>query len=452
MDAFDLVVRNGTVVTPQGRLDADVGIAGGRIAALCERGVTVSSRAQIDATGLVVLPGAIDCHVHFRDPGFTHKEDFATGTQAAAAGGVTTVIDMPNTDPVTESAETVSAKQKIAESKAVVDFGLYGLITGQGLEEIPRMAAAGVVGFKVFMARSVSPIRCPDDGQFLAACRAAAAVGLRIGVHAENSALLDWHACRLQAAGRTDASAHYEARPNIAEREAIERAILLAAEGGCSLHIFHMSSREGVEAVRRARQRGQDVSAETCPHYLLLDHTMVETLGSVLKMNPPVRTPFDQRALWEGLLDGTIGAIATDHSPHTEEEKTRPNIWEAVAGFTGVETSMPLLLTEVNRGRLSLSQYVRVAAENPARIWGLYPRKGVIQVGSDADLAIVDMTMEGIVTSDDLHSRTRVTPFSGYHVRGRPLHTIVRGQVVMREGAVVDRPVGRMVARGEGRG
>jgi len=256
---------------------------------------------------------------------------------------------------------------------------------------------------------------------------------------------MDYMTAKLKAAGRTDPLAHVEARPPIAEAESIQRAILFAAETGCKLHIYHLSSKEGVQLIKAAREKGVQVSAETGPHYLLLDCNYMQKVGSILKMNPPVRSREHGEALWLGLLDGTVEVIATDHSPHTPEEKIKDNIWEAIPGFPGVETSVPLILTQVNEGRLSLMTYVKLASENPARVFNLYPRKGTIQINTDADFTIVDMEKEGVITSEKLHSKSKITPFDGWRVKGLPVYAIVRGNIVMKDGEIVGKPHGELI-------
>jgi len=443
---MELVIKNGKIVTPQSTHEGDdIAVEKGKIVAIDRRGSFPEAKEVIDATGKYILPGIIDVHVHFREPGFTYKEDFETGTMAAAAGGVTTIFDMPNNKPFISTVEAFKQKMEMIRSKAYVDYGLVAAIVQDTIPEIPGLAEAGINVFKIFMGETVGGVPAPDDGGILKAFKLVAETGLRVGVHAENNAIMDFFKAELQKAGRTDPLAHVEARPNIAEAETIQRAILLAAEAGCKLHIYHMSSKEGVQLVKEAKAKGIQVSAETGPHYLLLDCNYMKKVGSILKMNPPVRSRENGEALWKGLLEGTVEVIATDHSPHSAEEKIKENIWEAIPGFTGVETSIPLMLTQVNEGRLSINTYVKHASENPARLFNLYPLKGTIQIGSDADFTIVDMGKEGVIQSEKLHSRTKITPFDGWRVKGLPVYTIVRGKVVMKDGEVVGKPQGEYI-------
>jgi dihydroorotase (multifunctional complex type) len=270
-----------------------------------------------------------------------------------------------------------------------------------------------------------------------------------VGVHAENNQIMQYLIKKLKAAGRTDPLAHVETRPNIAEAESISKIILLAEAAGAKVHIYHMSSKEGVNLVKAGKERGVDVTAETGPHYLLMEDKDMLKLKSILKMNPPVRSKDNADRLWWGLLNGYVDCIATDHSPHTVEEKTNDNIWNAIPGFTGVETSVPLMLTQVNAGRLTLNQYVKLASENPAKVWDMYPQKGSVRIGSDGDLTIVDMKKESVLKSANLHSKTKVTPFDGWKVKGMPIYTIVRGKVVMKDGQLVGTHAGKIVIPGK---
>jgi len=256
---------------------------------------------------------------------------------------------------------------------------------------------------------------------------------------------VDFFTAKLKEEGRTDALAHLESHPIVAETEAIKRAILFAKETCCKLHIHHMSSKDGVELVRESKAKGIGVSTETGPHYLLLNSENYEKLGSILKINLPVRSAENGEALWEGLKDGTVEVIATDHSPHTEEEKIKDNIWEASSGFPGVETSLPLMLTQVNEGRISLNQYVKLVSENPARLFNMYPQKGNFNIGTDADFTIVDMEKESVIDKNRLHSKTKITPFDGYKVKGVPVFTIIRGKIVMKDGKIIGKPQGRKI-------
>ena len=429
----DLVIRNGTVVTPDADFIASVAIKDGLIIAVGDDAAMPAAVETLDATGLHVLPGAIDVHVHFRDPGYPHKEDFGTGTAAAAFGGVTTVFDMPNTIPPTGTAEVLAAKHAIASASAHVDYGLYGLLGEDTIGNVGELVAGGVIGFKLYMGNTFGKIPSPSTGAMLEAFEVVAPTGKRVSLHAETNSIMELRETRLRASGRVDALAHLAARPAVVAVEAVSRAAILSEWTGARVQILHISSAAELRPLAEARARGVDITGETCPHYMMLSSEDYARLGGIIRVNPPVREKSDHEPLWRALADGVIDMIATDHAPHAPEEKTREDIWTVDCGFPGVETQMPLMLTEVARGRFSIRDYVRWSAANPARIWGLAPRKGAIRPGADADIAIVDLAALWTIDDAKLQSRSKITPWHGREVRGLPLHTLVRGRFVMRD-------------------
>jgi dihydroorotase len=432
MTMADLVIRSGKVVGPDSVIEASVAIKDGLVMAVGDDAAMPQARETLDARGLHVLPGAIDVHVHFRDPGYPHKEDFASGTAAAAFGGVTTVFDMPNTIPPTGTPDVLAAKHKMAAGKAHVDFGLYGLLGEDTVAHVPELAKS-VIGFKLYMGNTFGKIASPSTGAMLEAFEVVAPTGKRVSLHAETNSIMERRETRMREAGRTDPLAHIASRPAVVAVEAVSRAAILAEWTGARIHILHISSAEELRPLREAKARGVDITGETCPHYVLLSTDDYARFGGVIRVNPPVREARNQQPLWNALADGTIDAIATDHAPHSPEEKTRNDIWTVDCGFPGVETQMPLMLTEVNAGRFSICDYVRWSAANPAKIWGLYPRKGVIQAGADADIAIVDLAREWSIDDAKLQSLSKITPFHGRRVKGLPIHTLVRGRLVMKD-------------------
>ena len=409
----DLVIHNGLIVSPDSIVAASLAIRDGRILAIGAADAMPAAAAVFDAAGLHILPGAIDVHVHFRDPGYPHKEDWASGTAGAAFGGVTTVFDMPNTIPATGTADSLAAKHAIAGAAAHVDFGLYGLLGEDTIANVPALIAGGVIGFKLYMGETFGRLPPPSTGAMLEAFEVVAETGKRISLHAETASIMARREARLRTAGRTDALAHLAARPPIVAVEAVSRAALLAEWTGARIHILHISSDAELRPLTEAKARGVDITGETCPHYLLLSADDYARCGGVIRVNPPVREAENQGPLWAALMDGTVDMIATDHAPHAPEEKLRTDIWTVDCGFPGVETQMPLMLTEVADGRFSICDYVRWSAANPAKIWGLYPKKGVIQPGADADLALVDLTREMILDDAAIQSRSKISPWHG---------------------------------------
>jgi dihydroorotase len=437
MSSADLLIRSGKVVSPDSIIDASVAIRDGRIVAVGDEAAMPPAKETLDATGMHVLPGAIDVHVHFRDPGYPHKEDFASGTAAAAFGGVTTVFDMPNTIPPTGTAEILAAKHKTAAEKAHVDFGLYGLLGEDTIEHVPALVAGGVIGFKCYMGNTFGKIPSPSTGAMLECFEVVAPTGKRISLHAETNSIMERRETRLRNAGRIDPLAHIASRPAVVAVEAVSRAAILAEWTGARIHILHISSAEELRPLREAKARGVDITGETCPHYLMLSTDDYAKFAGVIRVNPPVRETRNQGPLWAALADGTIDLIATDHAPHSAEEKSRNDIWTVDCGFPGVETQMPLMLTEANAGRYSICDYVRWSAASPAKTFGLYPRKGVIQPGSDADIAVLDLGREWTIDDAKLQSRSKITPWHGRRVKGLPIHTLVRGRFVMKNRTLV---------------
>ena len=432
----DLVIRGAQVVSADAIVEAAVAVDGEHIVAVGNEALMPPARQTLDASGLYLLPGAIDSHVHFRDPGYPHKETWRTGSAAAACGGVTTVFEMPNTNPPTGTLEALRMKLEAARS-SYVDYGIHGLFGDDTVDRLEELLDAGVTSFKAFVGNTFGNLPAPTDGALLEGFEKLAALGVRTVVHAENSSIMARREGHLRAAGRTDPLAHLAARPAVAEIEAIGRVITLAEWTGARLHIAHHSAADSLFLIRDAKRRGVDITVETCPQYLLINTEHMKRLGGLLRVNPPIREPRHNEPLWQALMEGVIDMIATDHAPHTPEEKTREDIWRCDCGFPGVETQMPLMLTEVNRGRASLMDYVRWSAVAPARAWGLWPLKGRVAPGAHADLVLVDMNRRGQLAQGRLQSISRISPWHGRTVVGMPLHTIVRGRFVMRDGELV---------------
>jgi len=449
LSSADLVIKEGRVAVSSSLRSCAIAAKDGKVTWMGSNSNAPSARVVIDASGLVVLPGVIDVHVHMRDPGATYKEDFRSGTAAAAAGGVTTVFDMPNNAPPTKDADSLRQKVRAAEEKAVVDYALYGLLTRGSSREIASLVDAGVIGFKCYMAETTGGIAPPSEDEMREELALVGKAGRRVSVHAEDDSIIRPRISKLRGMGRVDALAHYESRPEIAEEKAVRLAITLAREAKCDLHIAHLSSAAGARAVRvakRSRRRGgADVTAETCPQYLLLDKGDYAVKGSFMKSNPSVKRREDRLALWRAVRDGTVDMIATDHAPHIIEEKTAgASIFDRASGFPGLETSVALMLTCVSRGLLSLSRYVRLTSEGPAKAWGLYPKKGRIAPGSDADFTIVDTKREWRIDPSKFVSKAKYSPFEGFEAKGAAVYTVVRGGVVMDNGHIDTRSRGEM--------
>ena len=451
---LDLLIHNVTAVTPGGLMHGAVAIDDGRIAEVLAGGSLPVAERVIDGDGNYLLPGVVDIHVHFREPGQEYKATYRSESSAAAVGGVTTVCDMPNNGQLAVvSAERVAGKVAVATRDSYVDFGVYAYLVAGTVDGLRALLDAGAIGFKWDMSLAgveVAPgMHLPTPETALPAFQAAAALGVTIGIHAEDRPLVLRLTEDLRAAGRRDAAAHVEARPVQAEVTSLEQAIDLVRRSGVHLHVHHLSSAAGLELVRAAKRDGLPVTAETIPPFLFLDATDYERLGTVMKIHPAVKYPADRAALWAGLHDGTIDCVATDHAPHTVEEKQR-SVWEASPGAIGVQTLLPLMLTEVAHGRLSLERCVELLSANPARCHGLNPRKGVIVPGADADLVLVDLDRRQTLRGADMLTPNHLTPFEGVQVQGVPLLTLLRGAVIAQDGGVVGMPRGMSVRPGRG--
>jgi dihydroorotase len=444
-ETVDLVINGGTIVSPDAEYRASIAIKNGLIHAIGAPEAMPPAKETLDALGLHILPGAIDVHVHFRDPGYPQKEDFASGTAAAAFGGVTTIFDMPNTLPTIGTPEALAAKHRIAAEKAYVDYGLYAVLGEDSIEHVSALIDGGIIGFKLYMGNTFGRIPSPTTGAMLEAFEVVAPTGKRISLHAETNSIMERRESRLRAAGRTEPIAHLAARPAVVAVEAVARAAILAEWTGARIHVLHISSAAELRPLAEAKARGVEITSETCPHYLLLSEVDYEKFGGIIRVNPPVREAPNRQPLWDALMDGTIDMIATDHAPHAPDEKTRNDIWTVDCGFPGVETQMPLMLTEIGRGRAKIQDYVRWSAESPAKIWGLYPRKGALTVGSDADVAIVDLSRTWTIDDALIQSRSKISPWHGRQATALPIHTIVRGRFVMKDRILQEN------ARGTGR-
>ena len=433
----DLILSGGLVVSETAVDCADVAIKDGEILAVGAPSAMPPAAETVDVSGLHLLPGAIDVHVHFRDPGYTHKEDWESGAAAAAMGGVTTVFEMPNTVPPTSTPEALYDKATIAGSKSCVDFGLYALLGEETLDRVQALADAGANAFKLYMGNTFGNLPSPSTGAMLECFEKAALTGLRVSLHAETASIMARREAALSAAGRTAPLDHILARPEVVAIEAVARAAILAEWTGARIHILHISSSGELRPLAEAKARGVDVTGETCPCYLFLDSSDYERLQGAIRVNPPVREKKDSEGILAALKAGVVDMIATDHAPHTPEEKLRPDIWDVDCGFPGVETQMPLMLTRVAAGDYSIMDSVRMSAGAPARSFGLWPTKGRIAPGAHADIACVDLARRETIRAENLHSRSRITPFEGTETLGAPVHTLVRGAFVQRDRKLV---------------
>lgn len=446
----DLVLSGADVVTPGGVVRADIAVKNGKIVCLTAGEMTPAADERIDVAGKIVLPGGVDTHTHLREPGFTHKEDILSGTRTAAAGGYTTVSGMPNVEPVTTTVERYLDAIEMYKRSSLVDFNHNPSPTR--LEEIPKLAAAGALGFKVYMItdKGVSYPHMPElgvhhQGKLFEIGEAVQKTGLPLMVHPNNQELIDTLSDRAIAAGDTSyqtvarLSASYD---GIVFDSAITYLCRMQEVLGFHLHVLHVRSPRSVEVIRTAKRNKQKVSAEINPHMIFLcnDWDEIERLGpyALNLWNGPDTTEI----LWEAIRDGSIDVIGSDHAPHLREEKEIgwTNMFVAANGTPKIQETLPLFLDQVHAGRLSLGRLVEIFSSTPAKLFGLYPRKGAIQVGSDADLVVVDPQKKQVLRNEDMLSKCGWSSWDGREVTGATLHTLVRGTFVYRDGEVVGKP------------
>lgn len=448
MSRFAIVVRNGQVVTPSGVVRADVAVAEGKFAAIAPC-VSGAAAVEIDATGCHVFPGAIDAHVHFNEPGRTEWEGLETGSAALAAGGGTCFFDMPlNSEPPVLDAARLREKRALAEAKSCTDFALWGGLTPLNLDRLGELREAGAIGLKAFMSDSgIESFPRVDASTLRAGMQRAAELRWRVAVHAEDEALAARYTAEQRARGTGGAAAWLASRPVEVELAAIRLATELAGETGCALHVVHVSSPEGVALVKAARARGVDVTAETCPHYLLLNAGDVARIGAPAKCAPPIRDEARRIGLWAEVRAGRIHTIGSDHSPAPAGMKQSANFFENWGGIAGGQHGLPLLLSESAATAAADWPVLAAAlAHNVAARFAL-AGKGAIAEGYDADFALIRLGEEREIRADDLLTRHAISPYVGRRCRTRVTHTFVRGRAVVAEGRLTSpRPRGQFVA------
>ena len=448
MKKFDLVIKDGIIVTAADVFNGDIAIKGGKISAIGENLAQYGTEI-LNADGKYLFPGGIDVHTHLDMPlGATvTQDDFATGTIAAACGGTTTIIDFAIQGKGQTLAATAQIWREKAAGKAVVDYGFHIAITDMNediLAEMPAMIAKGYPSFKLFM--TYDGLRVNDDVLLKALLQTKAHGGL-VCVHAENYYIIDYLVKEFAATGKAEPKYHALSRPPLAEGEATGRAVKLARLAEAPLYIVHLSCREALAEVARAREEGFPVMAETCPQYLLLSYDNYEEPGfegAKYVMSPPLRPRDNQPVLWDGLISGKLQAVATDHCPFNfkgQKEMGRKFFGKIPNGAPGIESRMALLYSEgVGRGKITLQKFVEITATNPAKIFGLYPQKGDLAVGSDADIIIFDPELKVTIGRSVLHENVDYTPYEGFKVKGFPVATIARGKVIVERGQFLGRP------------
>jgi len=444
----DLVLHNAKICTPREIVEAGLAIDEGRILKIAKETNLPYASERVDLKGKIVLPGLVDPHVHLRDQQLAYKEDFLSGTSAAAAGGVTLAIDMPNNKPVTMSATSLRERMKLAEDGAVVNVAFHAAFP-ESLKEIRQIVEEGAVAFKLYLSQKVGGLDINDNDALLNAFSKAGEMKVPVSVHPEDRETLEIVKKKMQQTGQKDIEAYLKVHSPDAELKAVWRVVELARKTDVQIHFCHVSSAKALEAISTAKKMGLPVTCEATPHHLLLSSKHLKRLKTTAVTDPPLRAEKDVETIWKALGQGLIDAIGSDHAPHAIEEKEAESVWEVKPGIPGLETTLPLLLTQVNEGRLTISDLIRATSKRPAEIFHLRER-GSLAEGWWADLVVVDMKRKHRIDSSKFYSKAKYSPFDGWRVKGKPMKTFVNGQLVMEDGELVATPGVGQILRWEG--
>jgi len=396
---------------------------------------------------MLVLPGIVDAHVHLRDEEKAYKETFLTGTSAAAAGGVTTVLDMPNNSPITMNVVALKNRIQIAQGRVLINVGFYSAFPSS-VEEMKDIVAEGAVGFKLFMAEQIGGLNIDDDEAIKNGLKQAAELGVTVAVHAEDHQMVSKASDELKFRNEDDVNAILKAHDESVELWAVERMLdILPQIDDSHVHFCHLSIGKALRAVYEAKESGKAVTCEVTPHHLNLTKSDFTRFGTMALTTPPLRTKENMDALWKGIVENTVDTIGSDHAPHALEEKESRNIWEVNAGIPGLETTLPLILTSVHTGKLTLTRAVELLSEKPAEIFGLID-KGKLEQGKAADLVVVDFNRKYRIDASKFKSKAKFSPFDKWTVQGKPVKTYLGGHLVMDEGEIVANPGSGCIIRG----
>ncbi|MDH5793840.1 MAG: dihydroorotase family protein [Candidatus Bathyarchaeota archaeon] len=431
----DLVLSNAKAYINKEIVDCNLAINDGKIFKIGKETNMPKAQAKSDLKNLLVLPGLMDVHVHLRDEGKAYKEDFYSGTAAAAAGGITTVLDMPNNEPVTMSVETLRNRMELAQKKVLVNVGFYSEFPKK-MGEIKSIVEEGAVAFKLFMTEQIGGLNIDDDHALLEAFKIVSGLKVSVAVHAEDKTTLKKTEDEFKRANRNDIEAFLKAHSENVEVKAIKRLLSIAEQTNVHTHFCHVSTEEGLEAIIDGKKSRMPITCEATPHHLLLSVDDLKRTGTLALTMPPVREKHHTEALWDGVKNGWIDILASDHAPHSSKEKKAKVIWDVKVGIPNLETTLPVMLTEVKRGRLSIADVVRLMAEKPAEIFKLKGR-GCLKEGNNADLTVVDLNRKYKIEASKFHSKAKYSPFDQWTVEGKPVKTFVNGQLIMDDGEIV---------------
>ncbi|PLR79796.1 amidohydrolase [Bacillus canaveralius] len=434
---FDLEIINATIVTSTQRFRGSISIENGKIAAISNEPLRNAKRS-INAEGLVLVPGMVDQHVHFMDPGETSREDFIHGSTAAAMGGVTTVVEHTHGVPV-RSVKAFREKNEHLKNRSLVDYGLTAHAFPEDLGNLKALWDDGVLMFKIFTC-TTHGIPTMNNDQLYRTFEEIASFDGTCLVHCEDDAITEGNETRLKAASRNDNGIISEWRSETAEEIAVANVALMARLTGVKATIAHISHPLVVDLIKREQAEGARLYGEICPQYLFLDDQTVAEKGPFAKFTPPARSADKAEKLLEMINSGSIQLLSTDHAPSTVQQKLSKSIWECNFGLPGVETTLPMMLNLVNQGKITLERVIELYSEMPAKVLGIYPQKGCIMVGADADLVLLDMNHKWTINNEKIHSKSGWSPYDGTEIVGKPMYTLVRGNVVVENGGVVGEP------------
>ena len=433
----DTILFNGRLLIDEDVVDGCLAIAKGRISYIGKETCAPPAKERINVEKGLILPGLVDVHTHLRDLCLSEKEDFTTGTRGALAGGFTTILDMPNSKPITDNPDNLAEKIGLAKTKIVTNVGFFGAFDPT-LKQVMKMAKLGVIGFKIYTNKR-EPFNGEDDQLTENALLCAKKENLPVAFHAEDLRTIELLETRLKARGDDSLQAFSLSHPPIAEVRSVNRILSLAQKTGTNVHFCHISTPESLKLISHAKAQGISVTCEASPHHLLLSDEVVRSKGGIAIVDPPLRTRGDMLALFDGLVDGRVDCIASDHAPHTLREKTLGRVWDISPGFPGLETTLPMMLTAVKRGLIPLKRMVETLTEKPARILNLR-RKGFLSKGFDADITVVDTERRLTIDPDDFQSKAKYSPFEDLEAIGSASKVFIKGRLVMDEGEILTDP------------
>jgi dihydroorotase (multifunctional complex type) len=442
----DLVLNNAKAYIKGEILECSIAIEEGKFIKIGRHPQMPNADQKINLHGMLTLPGLIDEHVHLRDEKKAYKEDFISGTSAAAAGGFTTVLDMPNNQPITNSVETLKNRLEIAEKRTLVNVGLYSEFP-KNLVELSRISYEGAIGFKLFMGNQVGDLDIDDDQALKDGFQSAGEINTVVAIHAEDKKQIMLNEQKLKQTKHNNPKDFLLAHTEQTEVQAITRVLKISEDIDVQLHFCHVTSQRGLETIKEAKKSGKKITCEVTPNHLMLTSADVAHYGMMAIMMPPLRDRSHQEALLRGVNQGDIDTIGSDHAPHTIEEKTANIVWEVKVGVPGLETTLPLMLTLVKKNWLTFQRLVELLAEKPAEIYGL-TNKGKLEQGKDADLTVIDYNKQWKIATSKFKSKAKFSLFDNWEVTGKPTKTFVNGNLVMDEDEIVAKlGIGKVIRR-----